>query len=607
MSTYFSPSWPKREGYQASADFEHTVDIVQPVARSRTPATSAHASHSPLASETTENALRYDYAARGRTPPVPDRDRWRSQAALAEAAFEQHQADGLAALISIDPRTAPVMPVSATAPAIREDLGERATPPGGAGGSIGDRPSSRHPDLLPPPQVSMGVVPHARLSVKRLQALAPPVAVATGFWISRHLQGLSRTGHGNVLQITWSVMGVLVIINLVIAWTERAAVVTARQQRQLDRLRVTVNVPVYNEDPDALRLMIASLFGQSRLPNSIQIVDDGSACDYTEVIAEFEAIASFYPTVDASWERIKNGGKRHAQLVTFGSDQAADIFVTLDSDTVLDEAAIEEGLKPFADPRVASVAGVLLTLNATHNIFTRLTDTWLTTFQTNTRSAWSRLGCVLINSGGLSFYRARIVRAAVPAYTSETFAGREVRFSDDSMLTLFALLEGRTVQQPTAFAFTVMPDNISHHVRQQLRWMRGNVIRSFWWFRYLPLYGLAFWQAILAWAMFTVMTALLVDLFIVGPALGHPVPVPYLPLFLAITYVSGARSLTVRRSDMSRRAQLAAYSLMPVISLWTTIVLRTLRLYSTATVLRTGWGTRSQVENRLVTREDVTM
>jgi hyaluronan synthase len=606
LSTYFSPPWPKPEGYHASADFEHTVDVFQPVTRSRIPATSAHASHSPLADQTTENALLRGHAAPGRTPPVPDRRPRPSQDALVKAAFEQHQADGLAALIAIEPCTARTMSASATAPAIREDPGERATLPRGAVGRIGDRPRSHHPDVLPPPQDSVGVVPRAHLSVKRLQALAPPVAVATGFWISRHLLGLSRAGHDNVLQITWAMMGALVIINLVIAWTEHAAVVTPRQQRQLDQLRVTVNVPVYNEDPAALRLMVASLFGQSRLPNRIQIVDDGSACDYTAVIAEFEAIAAYYPTVDASWKRTGNGGKRHAQLVTFSNDQAADIFVTLDSDTVLDEAAIEEGLKPFADPRVASVAGVLLTLNATRNIFTRLTDTWLTTFQSNTRSAWSRLGCVLINSGGLSFYRARIVRNGIPAYTSEMFAGREVRFSDDSMLTLFALLEGRTVQQPTAFAFTVMPDNINHHVRQQLRWMRGNVIRSFWWFRYLPLCGLAFWEAILAWAMFTVMTALLADLFIVGPVLGHPVPVPYLPLFLAITYVSGARSLAVRRSDMSRGAQLAAYTLMPVISLWTTVVLRALRLYSTATVLRTGWGTRAQVENRLVSKEDVT-
>ena len=554
--------------------------------------------------------------------PVPDLIPQHTQDVDAGTAFWQHQEDGVAALIGLAGKTEQTIPLPIIDPTvkteetiplpviglpIREEPRERATSPRSGVGGLGDSARRHHPDDVPPRPDSLAVIPRARLSVKRLQALAPPVAVTVGFWIWRHFAIFPNAGYGNILPFTWAVMGALVTINLVLAWTERTAVVTPRQQRQLDNLRVTVNVPVYNEDPDALRLTVNSLFAQSRLPNRLQIVDDGSTCDYTSVITEFYRVAALYPSVEASWERTKNGGKRHAQLVTFGNDRAADIFVTLDSDTVLDEAAIEEGLKPFTDPRVSSVAGVLLTLNATRNIFTRLTDTWLMTFQSNTRSAWSRLGCVLINSGGLSFYRAGIVRAGLPAYSSETFAGREVRFSDDSMLTLFALLSGRTVQQPTAFAFTVMPDNISHHVRQQLRWMRGNIIRSFWWFRYLPLRGFAFWQAVLAWAMFTVVTSLLVDLFIVGRALGHPVPIPSLPLFLAIAYVSGARSLMVHRTDLPRRAQFAAYSMMPIISLWTSVVLRTLRLYSAVTVLRTGWGTRARVENRLTAEEDVTV
>lgn len=220
-------------------------------------------------------------------------------------------------------------------------------------------------------------------------------------------------------------------------------------------------------------------------------------------------------------------------------------------------------------------------------------------FRTSIRSAWSRLGCVLINSGGLAFYRADVIRSALPAYLSETFAGREVRFSDDSMLTLYAVLSGRTVQQPTAFAFTVMPDNLNHHIRQQLRWMRGNIVRSFWWFRYLPLGGFALWQALVSWAMFTAMTIIVIALFIVGPIMGHPAPVPSIPLVLTITYVTASRSLAIRRNDMSRTAQIMAFVLMPVVSIWTSLVLRVLRLYSGATVLQSGWGTRASVENRL--------
>ena len=227
--------------------------------------------------------------------------------------------------------------------------------------------------------------PRAWFSAQRQLALLPPAFVCIAFWVSRHILSFSRsspgTGHGGVLAVTWALLAAFVIINLILAWTERPITVTERQQRQLNHLMVTVNVPVYNEDPDALRLMISSLFAQSRLPNRIQIVDDGSAYDYSAVIDEFKSMAAFFPSVDASWIRTRNGGKRRAQAVTFGSDPLANVFVTLDSDTVLDPAAIEEGIKPFADRRVSSVAGVLLTLNASHNLFTRLTDTWLTAFQ----------------------------------------------------------------------------------------------------------------------------------------------------------------------------------------------------------------------------------
>lgn len=63
---------------------------------------------------------------------------------------------------------------------------------------------------------------------------------------------------------------------------------------------------------------------------------------------------------------------------------------------------------------------------------------------------------------------------------------RPVTFSDDSLLTLYALVRGRVVQQPTAVVFTAMPEELGHHLRQYLRWMRGSSLRSRWRVRYLP-------------------------------------------------------------------------------------------------------------------------
>ncbi|MFF5217550.1 hypothetical protein [Micromonospora sp. NPDC000442] len=47
-------------------------------------------------------------------------------------------------------------------------------------------------------------------------------------------------------------------------------------------------------------------------------------------------------------------------------------------------------------------------------------------------------------------------------------------------MTLFVMVRGRTVQQPTAFAFALMPNRFGHLCRMYLRWMRGSFIRSWW-------------------------------------------------------------------------------------------------------------------------------
>src|SRR5207247_2834769 len=120
---------------------------------------------------------------------------------------------------------------------------------------------------------------------------------------------------------------------------------------------------------------------------------------------------------------------RHAQRATFRDYQEADVFATMDSDTILDGRCLGEGLKPFADSRVASVTSVILAYN-NRSWFVRLTDPWLLTFQLVVRGAMSKLGCVLVNSGNFSLYRADVLREAATAYGAERFMGQPVQFSD---------------------------------------------------------------------------------------------------------------------------------------------------------------------------------
>lgn len=481
--------------------------------------------------------------------------------------------------------------------------------------------------------------PLGRLTAGYSPARSAAVAVLTVAGLAlvawRHADGLRD--HDRLAWI-WIGLSVLMAAVQVLAWADRPKKVGSLAQAGLDALRVTVNIPVYNEDPEALRLVALALATQTRPAQRAEFVDDGSdKFDYRDVAAEITAMSSRYPATDFRWVRTERGpdsGKRSAQAVTFRGDPYADVFATLDSDTVLDPRAIEEGLKPLADPRVQSVAAVLLVFNAGTNLITALTEIWLAVYQLGVRSAWSGLGRVMVNSGGLAFYRGDLVREALPAYLGEKFAGKKVGYSDDAMLTFFAMLRGKTVQQPTCFAFTIMPENVSHHVRQQLRWFRGNVIRTFWWFRYLSPARLAWWLGFLSWAEFAVTTILLgviagSDIAAVVrhlvpfpmlpfPGAGFPaaaaplstgaayaVPavialakalIPSVPLLAGLSYLVSLRAVLIRRGDQSLSSRLLAFACSPLITVWSMTVLRGVRLWAIVTSARSDWGTRDKVE-----------
>ena len=367
---------------------------------------------------------------------------------------------------------------------------------------------------------------------------------------------LSRVVADPALLATWLVTLAFIVIQLVLAWSQKAATVTPREQAALDRLYVTVVIPSYNEDPQILDRTIVSLIRQTRMPDHIEVVDDGSAVDYSAVRDYW--LARCPRGMLFTWVRQRNTGKKHAQAVTFTSDRTADIFVTIDSDSALDRHAIDEGLKPFADERVASVAGLETAINIDRNLLTRAIGHRSLVFQLFAMSAQSvARGSVLINPGAFSLYRAPLIRKIVPAYLGETFFGVPVTLGDDTALTLYALLHGRAVHQPTAVSLPVYPETLAHHLRQWTRWMRASTIRMLWRLRYLPVlsYGWIFTLYTIGSFLFSVALTIAIPLAWPGSEkllFASLAAMVIWPLSIAL------RLATVRRSDQGTGAGCSA-------------------------------------------------
>lgn len=382
------------------------------------------------------------------------------------------------------------------------------------------------------------------------------------------------------------------VVQLVMSLFERPRRVTPAQQARLDRLRVTVNIPVYNEDPVLLDRALYSVFTQIRLPSRVEVVDDGSAVDYTEVRDYW--LGHHPRSVEFSWVRQENRGKKGAQARTFSTDDG-DIFVTLDSDTALTRRAIDEGLKPFASRRVQSVAGLELGYNYSKNWLTRLNGTRALIWQLLSCSSQSAVGDVLVNRGTFALYRAPVVRDNLRAYLDETFLGRPVHLGDDATLTLFARGRGVAVQQPTAVQLTMYPETLSHHFRQWIRWMRGSTIRNVWRIRYLRVLSYSWWFTVVSLWMFLAGMASVIACIALWPG-SRAFTETTAVASLGWAYAMAIRVLAIVRSDETWRTRLSSFLLAPVVYAWSIAVLRPLRLYGIITCLQQGWVTRHTVE-----------
>ncbi|MER7874850.1 glycosyltransferase [Streptomyces solisilvae] len=441
------------------------------------------------------------------------------------------------------------------------------------------------------PRVPLAAHPH-RSGMVFTGAVALTLAAA---WAAQHAISAAHYGGqtGSRLAAVWGVTFALLMLQTVLYHLERTRRLTPRIARQLEALHVAILMPVYNEDPGYLRLGLQSFLDQTRRPDSVHVVDDGSTNTNYAAVRDWWHTAAAAAGIATTWQRVPNGGKRHAQAHGVRMSPGADIYVTVDSDSCLAPNAIEQVLVPFARRRVQSVAGIVISTNHRANLLARITDLWFLTGQLVDRSALSAMGSVLVNSGPLAAYRADVVRDNLDSYLNETFMGRPVMFSDDSLLTLYALLRGQTVQQPSAVVFTAMPEKTGHLLRMYLRWMRGSTIRSIWRMRYLPLNRWAYWAHLLRWFQVALSTTVLAWLLVVEPAAyGNYPPASFLVVPFLIGWAQGLRYLGLIRSDERLRSRICTWLLMPLAVIWAWTVLRFMRWYGVATCARTGWGTR---------------
>lgn len=377
----------------------------------------------------------------------------------------------------------------------------------------------------------------------------------------------------------------------------RPAKANREELEYLEECWVTAVIPIYNEDPVMFEQGMRSLLAQSRLPNEIHIIDDCSA-DAGGIRAakrmrpEFEALGVKY-TVSVQPE---NKGKREALALGFEAAPYSDIFLCVDSDTVLSRDTVRELLLPLADEKIMASTGMVLALNHDSNVFTRLQDLRYGNSFLFERAAYSRLKSVLCCCGALSAYRGSLVRKYLPDFLNQQFLGKPAVFGDDRRMTNYCLMEGQVVFQETAVGYTAVPEKLPHFLRQQVRWNKSFFRESLWAFRHQKKYRPAFWLTCMElglWLVFgTAMFYSMVILPIMQPArfLNH---IGDYALFMVLMgYLRNVRYLDFPRRGMGFIKRFGMFLLAPLYGLIQLFLLTPLRFYALLTLHKGSWGTR---------------
>lgn len=192
------------------------------------------------------------------------------------------------------------------------------------------------------------------------------------------------------------------------------------------------------------------------------LADNGS----TDATAEEARRAAREHGVRLSVVREDRPGKSHALNAALATVHTP-LVVTVDADTLLHREALSRLVARLgaAPADTVAVAGSVLVRNSRTNLLTRMQEWDYYLGITAVKRMQGLYQSTLVAQGAFSVYRTQDVRAV---------GGWPDAIGEDIVVTWRLMEAGRRVYfEPTAVAFTDVPERARHFLRQRARWARG--------------------------------------------------------------------------------------------------------------------------------------
>jgi len=249
---------------------------------------------------------------------------------------------------------------------------------------------------------------------------------------------------------------------------------------------VTVVIPAFNEGSlvrHSIRSAAASRYPADRL--EIIVVDDGSTDDTWQHIRA--AVRGIGEGINVrAFRQPRNMGKRRALYRGFKRARG-DVFVTIDSDSVLEPDSLRNAVTPLVrDPQVGCVAGCVQVMNPRQSLLTRFLKCYFSMSFKFVRAYQNEFRGVFCTPGALSVYRADVVRQIADEWVHQHFLGLPCATGEDRAMTNLFLREGwLTAYQGNAVVWSKVPHTYRAMVNMFLRWARSNIRETIFLWRFM--------------------------------------------------------------------------------------------------------------------------
>jgi len=350
--------------------------------------------------------------------------------------------------------------------------------------------------------------------------------------------------------------------------------------------KVSAIIPVYNENISLFNKCLQSVKKEN--PEEIIVIINGGGKNesvYKKTARSYHARVYILP----------EPSKRPAVALGIKKSKG-DIVLLLDSDTVLKKGSLKELLKPFKDPKVGGATSTQMILNARASI-TRKFAGWMEDIRfaisQRAQSSFGAVGCL---PGRFIAFRKKLLMDALDGFVNQKFLGQPCTSGDDRYLTSHVLKKGfKTVLQATSFVLTNCPDTFIGLLKQQLRWARSSqreTLRALGWLGKHPYTLFSFITDIITPFFFIIVEInLVLQLIVYG---GRFVNV--FQFIFDIIFAMFAMNLSIGLKQLEHfKLHPKDISLLPLYSLFMTLIMTPLRIWGFITMADPSWHTRSVI------------